>query len=48
MIDGAPRALTGGATHFHTGKVRPSWSRKFPKTANIGAHHFYRQPGAGT
>ena len=45
MLDGAPRALTDGATHFHTGSVRPSWARKFPKTARIGAHYFYRQPG---
>lgn len=48
MIDGAPRALTDGATHFHTRQVRPAWSRKFPRTAEIGAHLFYRQPGAGT
>ncbi|WP_168733042.1 cell wall hydrolase [Aliigemmobacter aestuarii] len=48
MIDGAPRALTEGATHFHTRNVRPGWARKFPRTAEIGAHLFYRQPGAGT
>lgn len=46
MMAGAPRALTQGATHFHTGAVRPSWSRRFPLTARIGAHLFYRQPGA--
>lgn len=45
MLAGAPRALTQGATHFHTGAVRPSWSRRFPMTAQIGAHVFYRQPG---
>lgn len=44
MLDGAPRSLTGGATHFHTTAVRPNWARKFPKTAHIGAHLFYRQP----
>ena len=38
--------LTDGATHFHTRDVRPNWSRKFPRTAQIGAHLFYRQPGA--
>lgn len=43
MIDGAPRQLTGGATYFHTRSVRPSWSHKFPQTASIGAHLFYRQ-----
>ena len=44
MIDGAPRALTGGATYFHSRAVRPSWARRFPQTAAIGAHLFYRQP----
>ncbi len=46
MLDGAPRALTLGATNFHTLNVRPGWSRQFPRTASIGAHVFYRQPGA--
>ncbi|MDT8856646.1 cell wall hydrolase [Paracoccaceae bacterium Fryx2] len=44
MLDGAPRALTMGATHFHTTAVRPRWARSFPRTAAIGAHLFYRQP----
>jgi spore germination cell wall hydrolase CwlJ-like protein len=48
MLGGAPRLLTQGATHFHTPAVRPSWSKRFPRTATIGFHHFYRQPGAGT
>lgn len=46
MLDGAPRVLTDGATHFHTRSVRPSWSKRFPKTAAIGVHLFYRQPGS--
>ncbi|KAF0113651.1 MAG: cell wall hydrolase SleB [Rhodobacteraceae bacterium] len=46
MIDGAPRVLTDGATHFHTRGVKPSWSKRFAKTAAIGEHLFYRQPGA--
>lgn len=46
MIDGAPRALTGGATHYHTVAVNPRWASRFPRTATIGVHHFYRQPGA--
>jgi spore germination cell wall hydrolase CwlJ-like protein len=46
MLDGAPRLLTDGATHFHTRGVKPSWSKRFAKTAAIGAHLFYRQPGA--
>jgi hypothetical protein len=44
MLDGAPRGLTEGATHFHTVAVRPSWSRRFDQTARIGVHLFYRQP----
>jgi len=44
MIDGAPRALTAGATHFRTGAVMPSWARRFTQTAKIGAHYFHRQP----
>jgi spore germination cell wall hydrolase CwlJ-like protein len=46
MLDGAPRALTKGATHFHTRAVHPAWARRFPRTAQIGAHIFYRQPTA--
>lgn len=46
MLDGAPRLLTDGATHFHTRNVKPKWARKFKHTATIGAHIFYRQPGA--
>ena len=44
MVKGAPRQLTGGATHYHTKAVSPNWSRKFPRTATIGVHHFYRMP----
>ena len=44
MLDGAPRALTEGATYFHSKGVRPSWAHRFPRTAAIGAHLFYRQP----
>lgn len=43
MLDGAPRDLTMGATHFHTRGVSPDWSRRFDRTASIGAHLFYRQ-----
>ena len=43
MLDGAPRALTLGATYFHTTGVRPDWSRRFARTAAIGAHLFYKQ-----
>jgi hypothetical protein len=44
MLDGAPRLLTEGATYFHTPAVRPSWARRFEKTAKIGRHIFYRAP----
>jgi spore germination cell wall hydrolase CwlJ-like protein len=44
LMDGAPRALTDGATYFHTPSVRPSWSRRFERTASIGHHIFYRAP----
>ncbi|MGC9420213.1 MAG: cell wall hydrolase, partial [Rhodovulum sp.] len=46
MLDGAPRQLTKGATHYHTTAVNPRWASRFPRTATIGVHHFYRQPGA--
>jgi hypothetical protein len=44
MLDGAPRVLTNGATHYHTKSVNPRWARVYDKTATIGYHHFYRQP----
>lgn len=42
VLDGAPRNLTKGATHYHTTAVNPSWSRKYTRTAKIGVHMFYR------
>lgn len=36
---------TSGAQYFHTTKVNPPWSRRFIRTAKIGTHIFYRQPG---
>lgn len=43
MLDGAPRQLTSGATHYHTRAVNPSWANRLPRTAAIGSHLFYRQ-----
>lgn len=43
LIDGAPRTLTDGATHYHTRAVNPRWANVFPRTTTIGSHHFYRQ-----
>lgn len=34
---------TAGATHFHTPRVSPSWSKRFQRTKQIGSHIFYRQ-----
>ena len=48
MLDGAPRLLTNGATHYHTKAVAPRWSEVFPRTTTIGVHHFYRMPNAET
>jgi spore germination cell wall hydrolase CwlJ-like protein len=45
MMDGAPRDLTFGATHYHTTAVAPRWASRFQKTASIGVHRFYRMPG---
>ncbi len=44
-LAGAPRALTNGATYFHTTAVRPSWSKRFTRTTKIGSHVFYRRGG---
>jgi spore germination cell wall hydrolase CwlJ-like protein len=46
-LTGAGRGqdVTFGATHFHTLHVRPSWSRRYLRTVQIGQHVFYRQPG---
>ncbi|MEM8959122.1 MAG: cell wall hydrolase [Pseudomonadota bacterium] len=44
MIDGVPRTLTSGATHYHTRAVNPRWARVYPRTTTIDTHHFYRQP----
>lgn len=44
-LSGAPRVLTGGATYFHTPAVKPSWSRRFERTVQIGQHIFYRPAG---
>ncbi|MFO1139266.1 MAG: cell wall hydrolase [Paracoccus sp. (in: a-proteobacteria)] len=44
-LSGAPRTLTDGATYFHTGRVSPSWTRRFERTTRIGSHVFYRSGG---
>ena len=44
LVEGLPRKLTQGATHYHTKAVSPSWAQRFPRVATFGAHIFYRQP----
>ncbi|MBF9035671.1 cell wall hydrolase [Rhodobacterales bacterium HKCCE2091] len=44
MLDGFPRELTAGATHYHADWVNPAWASMFPQTAEIGVHEFYRRP----
>ncbi|MEM9306037.1 MAG: cell wall hydrolase [Pseudomonadota bacterium] len=41
-LDGAVPEMTGGATHYHTKRVRPNWSKVYTKTTSIGTHVFYR------
>jgi len=42
LIEGRPRTVTAGATHFHTDYVNPGWARRMTRTARVGAHLFYR------
>jgi hypothetical protein len=46
-LDGYVMAEVGNATHYHTLWVHPYWSPSLVKVATIGAHVFYRAPGAG-
>lgn len=41
-LDGRLSKVTGGALFYHTTAVRPSWSRKFRRTAQVGVHLFYK------
>ncbi|RYH02392.1 cell wall hydrolase [Salipiger sp. IMCC34102] len=43
LVEGSPRTLTQGSTHYHTKAVSPSWAQRFPRMATIGSHHFYKQ-----
>lgn len=47
VLNGAPRVLTNGATHYHTTAVSPNWSRKYTRTGKIGVHVFYRHTWRG-
>lgn len=43
MLMGAPRRLTGHATHYHADYVSPRWARTMERTATVGKHLFYRR-----
>jgi hypothetical protein len=45
-LDGYVMADVGAATHYHTIWIHPYWSPSLVKVATIGAHVFYRAPGA--
>ncbi len=44
-LAGATYAPVGHSTHYHTRMVFPAWAPRLAKTAEIGAHIFYRLPG---
>jgi spore germination cell wall hydrolase CwlJ-like protein len=44
MVDGRPRFLTDGATHYHATHVEPFWASRLVQTVWIGRHKFYRYP----
>ncbi|MEL6679356.1 MAG: cell wall hydrolase [Pseudomonadota bacterium] len=44
MLEGRPRILTDGATHYHATSVTPGWARRLTQTVWIDDHKFYRYP----
>jgi Cell Wall Hydrolase len=46
VLRGQASTLVGGATHYHADYVSPYWAPSLIKVAQIGAHIFYRMPGA--
>jgi len=45
-LAGSVYAPVGDATHYHSQQVVPAWAFHLVKSAVIGAHNFYRLPGA--
>lgn len=45
-LDGFVEREVGGATHYHANYVAPYWAPRLAKLTQIGAHIFYRWPGA--
>lgn len=46
VLAGGTSLIVGGATHYHANYVSPYWAPSLVKIATIGAHIFYRMPGA--
>lgn len=45
-LDGYVERSVGAATHYHADYVAPYWAPRLAKIVQIGAHIFYRWPGA--
>jgi len=45
-LDGFVDRTVGAATHYHADYVAPYWAPRLAKISQIGAHIFYRWPGA--
>src|SRR5262249_57645221 len=45
-LSGHVMSSVGEATHYHANYVAPYWGRELVKVSQIGAHIFYRWPGA--
>ena len=45
-LAGYVEASVGSATHYHADYVAPRWAPMLSKVAKLGAHIFYRWPGA--
>jgi Cell Wall Hydrolase len=46
VLAGRNASIVGGATHYHANYVSPYWAPSLVRVATIGAHIFYRRPGA--
>ena len=45
-LDGFVERTVGAATHYHADYVAPYWAPRLAKVSQVGAHIFYRWPGA--
>jgi len=46
VLNGVASNHVNGATHYHANYVSPYWAPSLVRIAHIGAHIFYRAPGA--